>query len=323
MQKVVGSSPIIRSSQSPQNRSFSLRFAAGIIIMMARVSRRPWLVGAALLLLGVGVFVALLVQAQEGSTVTGDLRGSGNALLVHRSDEERLLVGTDDGAFESSDGGRSWRRSGLDGRQVVALARLEDGTVWAGGPGLLARSPDGGRSWTDARPQGLPSLDVRALSGSRDVSGRLEAAIGGEGLFRSNDGGRTFEKLGPPTQVGNDAQALAETIDGVIFLSDERRGVLTNSQGDGAEWVDALDRSSCALAPNYDDRHHAVLLAGSEEGVLRTTDQGQTWAQVLPLDDGCAAVAFSQGRIELAYALAADGTSYRSTDFGATWTATG
>lgn len=287
---------------------------------MVRLLRRSWLLVAVILLLGAAAVLSLLLQADEGSTVTGKPPRNGNALLVHRVSPERLLLGTDDGVYESVDGGQNWSRSGLDGRAVVALARLEDGTVWAGGPGFLAHSPDGGRSWADARPLGLPSLDVRALSGSRDVSGRLEAAIGGEGLFRSNDGGLTFQKLGLSSHVGRDARAVVETIDGVIFLSDERRGVTLNANGDGAEWIDVLDQSASTLAPNYDDQHHAFLLAGTEEGVLRTTDKGQTWVQVLPLESGGGPVAFSQSDIELAYALATDGTIYGSRDFGATWT---
>ncbi len=291
--------------------------------MMARALRRVWLPASSAFLLGAAVLLALFLRADGTSAVADNPTGSSNALLVDRAAADRLLLGTDDGALESLDGGQSWRRSGLEGMEVVALARLKDGTIWAGGHGFLARSSDGGRSWADVRPSGLPSLDVRALSASRDVSGRLEAAIAGEGLFRSNDGGRTFGKLGLSSHVGSEARALVETIDGVIFVSDERRGVLVNGDGDGMEWIDVLERSPSTLAPNYDDRHHALLLAGTDEGVLRTTDKGQTWVEVLPLESGGGPVAFSQSRIELAYTLAGNGTAYRSTDFGATWTPIG
>lgn len=290
---------------------------------MARRFSRTWLPALGALLLGASVLLAVLLRPDGASTLTGQSARSTNALLVHRLTADRLLLGTDVGAFESLDGGLSWRRSGLDGREVISLARLKDGTVWAGGRGFLARSSDHGRSWIDVRPPGLPSLDVRALSASRDVSGRLEAAIGGEGIFRSSDGGRTFGKLGPSSQAGSDARALAETIDGVIFLSDQRLGVVGNGDGDGADWIEVLSRSPSALAPNYSDRHHALLLAGTDEGVLRTTDKGQTWVEVLPLGNGAGPVAFSQSHIGLAYAIAGDGTAYRSTDFGATWTPVG
>lgn len=267
------------------------------------------------------VLVAVFFAGEEAPPHAGTISSGANTLLVDRVDAERLLVGTGDGVFESVDGGRSWRRTGLEGREVVALARVKDGTVWAGGRGLLARSSDAGRSWTAVSPRGLPRLDVRALSGSRDVGGRLEAGIGGAGLFRSNDGGRIFAKLGP-SDVGGEARALAETVDGVIFVSDERTGVIANSSGDGVEWIEVRSRSVRALAPNYADRRDGLLLAGSEDGVLRTTDKGQSWDNVLSLEGGATAVAFSQSTVGIAYALDRGGVTYRSADFGATWMAT-
>ena len=74
------------------------------------------------------------------------------------------------------------------------------------------------------------------------------------------------------------------------------------------------------LASNYADRLNPLLLACTEEGVLRTTDKGLTRVEVLPLASGAGPVAFSQSHVELAYTIARDGTAYRSTDFGATWT---
>jgi photosystem II stability/assembly factor-like uncharacterized protein len=283
-------------------------------------TKRLVLIVAGLLVAAVPLAAVVFARDEASPRDAGVARGA-DALLVHRVDAERLLAGTDDGVLESVDGGRSWRRSGLDGKEVVALARIRDGTVWAGGPGFLARSPDGGRSWTEVRPSGLVDPDVRALSGSRDVGGRLEAAIGGVGIFRSNDGGRSFEKLGVST-AGDEATDLKETIDGVIFLSDERLGVVVNGSGDGVEWIEVLDRSVSALAPNYADRHHGLLLAGTDEGVLRTADKGQTWQTVLSPADA-RAVAFSQSQTHIAYALTRDGTTYRSIDFGTTWTAMG
>ena len=57
-----------------------------------------------------------------------------------------------------------------------------------------------------------------------------------------------------------------------------------------------------------------------KEGVLRTTGNGLTWVEVLPLASGVGPVAFSQSHVELAYVIAGDGTAYRSMDIGATWT---
>jgi photosystem II stability/assembly factor-like uncharacterized protein len=275
------------------------------------------------LLVGGAIVLTVLLRT-EGASPAGDhVLRSANALLVDRVAADSLLAGTDTGVLASSDGGRTWARSGLEGRHIAALARLKDGTIWAGGRSGLARSVDNGRSWVDAYPAGLPALDVLALSASRDVQGRLEAAIAGYGLFRSADGGGNFAKLGLSRRVGSEARALAETIDGVIFVSDERLGVVVNGSGDGREWLEALGRSPHSLAPNYDDRHHATLLAGTEAGVLRTTDKGQSWHRVLALGQGAGPVAFAQSRVGQAYVVAADGAVYRSDDFGATWAPVG
>ena len=283
--------------------------------------RRGILVTAAVVAIAAtAVVAALALERTDDSKLKGRVPGS-RALLVHRFDAERLLLATADGVCESRDGGRNWRVSGLDGRNVVALARLKDGTVWAAGRGFLSRSSDGGRSWMDVRPTGLRRLDVRALSGSRDVGGRLDAAVDGIGLFRSDDGGRSFGRLGL-SNVGANATAIAETTDGVLFVSDERRGVVVNANGDGIGWLEALDQSVFALAPNFDDNHSGAVLAGTNESVLRTTNKGQTWAVVLDVAGGARAVAFSQTRLGTAYAVAGDGTTYRSGDFGATWTQT-
>jgi photosystem II stability/assembly factor-like uncharacterized protein len=92
--------------------------------------------------------------------------------------------------------------------------------------------------------------------------------------------------------------------------------------GDGVEWIELRPRSVRALAPNYADQRDGLLLAGSEEGVLRTTDKGQSWDSVLSLEGGATAVAFSQSTVGIAYALDRGGAIYRSADFGATWMAT-
>ncbi len=63
-----------------------------------------------------------------------------------------LLAGTDDGVARSSDGGLSWRPSGIAGFFVwdVAAAPDDPHTLFAvTEPAALFRSSDGGRSWVE------------------------------------------------------------------------------------------------------------------------------------------------------------------------------
>ena len=75
---------------------------------MAHRSRRTWLPALAALLLGASVLVALFLRPGGASSLTGQSARSTNPLLVHLVAAERLLPGTDDGAYVSLDGGRSW-----------------------------------------------------------------------------------------------------------------------------------------------------------------------------------------------------------------------
>ena len=112
-----------------------------------------------------------------------------HSLLVAPNAPDQLVLGTHQGLFRSTDGGRSWAQAELVNQDAMNLARASGRTVWAAGHGVLARSSDGGNNWQDVQPRGLPpSLDVHGFAVDSD-SGRLWAAVAGQGLYRSDDDG--------------------------------------------------------------------------------------------------------------------------------------
>lgn len=236
-----------------------------------------------------------------------------HSLLVDPDDSERLLLGTHAGVYESTNGGVSWRVGGLAGKDAMHFARERDGTVWAAGHNVLERSADGGRTWSEVRPEGLPNLDIHGFAASQDVDGLLYAAVAGEGLYRSDDGAATFR--GISSDVGPVVYALALTKDGVLFAADYERGVLVNANGDGVEWIEALEMQTLGLATNsLDPPRSRVLAAG--RSVRLTKDRGR-WDEVLDVESG--PVAFAPGDPKVAYALGFDRVLYRSDDAGETW----
>jgi photosystem II stability/assembly factor-like uncharacterized protein len=236
-----------------------------------------------------------------------------HSLLVDAADSERLLLGTHAGVYESTNGGVSWRTGGLAGKDAMHFARERDGTVWAAGHNVLERSRDGGRTWSEVRPDGLPSLDVHGFATSQDVEGLVYAAVAGEGIYRSDDGGGSFRRIS--SDVGGNVYALALTKDGVLFAGDYERGVLVNGNGDGAEWVETLDMQTLGLAANWLDPPRSRVLAAGRS-VQLTTDR-RVWNQVLSVESG--PVAFAPGDPKTAYAVGFDRVLYRSGDAGETW----
>lgn len=237
-----------------------------------------------------------------------------HSLLVSPTDTKQVLLGTHGGLYESVDGGRNWEFAELEDQDAMNLARADGNVVWAAGHDVLARSSDGGRTWEDVRPDGLPGLDVHGFAIDPQDPDRLYAAIAGVGLFRSADGGSTFEAV--PTEVGGAVMALAVTRDGRILAGDMQRGLVLSENG-GKTWRVALRVGVMGLAVNPEDGKR-VLMAGTE-GVSLSENGGRTWRPTLSLSPGAGPVAWAPSDPDLAYVVGFDQTLYTTTDGGFTW----
>ena len=143
---------------------------------------------------------------------------------------------------------------------------------------------------------------------------RLLAAIAGEGLFQSTDGGTSFTLVS--RQVGPGVMALAILPSGRVLAGDMATGTLVASSDGGRTWMPGVRASVMGLAVNPADSKR-VLASGP--GVLLSTDGGADWRQTLQLDKGSGPVAWSKSSPRTAYVVGLDRSLYRSTDAGATW----
>lgn len=265
----------------------------------------PALLGLVLALAGLGVGAA-----------AAELPGTPDyhSLLVSPADARQLVLGTHEGLFRSRDGGRTWARAELGGKDAMNLARSGPRTMWAAGHNVLARSVDGGASWQDVRPEGLPSLDLHGFAADPRSPQSLYAAVAGEGLYRSRDGGRSFSLVS--RAVGGSVFGLAVLRDGTILAGDVKRQLILTSRDGGKTWTGAARASILGLAVNPGD---PKLVLASGPGVVRSVDGGRTWKQVLRLDADTGPIAWAPGNPKIAYVVAFDRTLYRSGDGGATW----
>jgi hypothetical protein len=110
------------------------------------------------------------------------------------------------------------------------------------------------------------------------------------GLYRSDDGGRTWAMVGLPGQGhGVDVMAIAPhpTEAGTLYVGTHDAGVLKTTDG-GRTWravsagVGGRDVHGLAIHPDNPDTLHA-LVREAGAGLYRTTDGGDTWVRV---DDG-------------------------------------
>ena len=129
-------------------------------------------------------------QDAQAADVTG--------LAVDPANPEHLWAGFDGGVAESTDGGRTWRKAGLEGKKVRRLwADPQAGNqLYAGVTEDGIYRLDGAGAWT-AASKGLPARStVLALAPDGQKPGVLWAARDGGGIYRSADGGANWTNAG-------------------------------------------------------------------------------------------------------------------------------
>jgi photosystem II stability/assembly factor-like uncharacterized protein len=246
--------------------------------------------------------------------------------------------------FKSVDRGQTWRRSsrGLGVETGVALYSLAvdpvaPATLYAGTSRGVYKSTNAGRTWQPSN-QGASDLPVSALAVHPSAPSVLWAGTGtfdiqGAGVFRTTNGGATWA----PSRRGFSASWVASLALGpvssgetpVIYVGNPGQGVY-GSRNEGASWeslsTGLRGGNVETLLVHPDDP--AILYAGTDAGVARSTDGGATWRrrnQGLTDAQGKVAtvfsLAFQEGDPETLYA-GANQQIFKSTDGGSSWRVT-
>jgi photosystem II stability/assembly factor-like uncharacterized protein len=241
---------------------------------------------------------------------------------------DTFYAGTTQGLWASEDGASSWRPLTETGLVINAVAILPGGVLLLGceGAGIL-RSVDRGRTWAAANEGFSERCVSRVVVDPR--SGRIFAGLRNDrqhgGVFTLPRAGQEWVRLGSGLEgrellalalvEGPSGQLLAGTDDGVYLYA-----------AHGGVWrrlptvVDGFD-------PHPRVTEIAVLgasafVAATPQGLLRSTDAGETWQRHrLGLAGAILALAASGGEGGVLAAATPLGF-YRSRDKGASWTQT-
>lgn len=243
-------------------------------------------------------------------------------------DRETLWVAAaGGGVWKSTDGGRTFEESWPTRltQAVGALTVGQDGTLWAGtgetnpgggsttyaGTGLY-KSTDGGETWRsagleDSRRIGRIVIDPTDVDRMWvAVSGDLFRPGGTRGLYRSDDGGKTFQKVlggATPTAGAVDIAIDPQDTDTVysIFWDHLRTPEVRSYGGPGSRAYKSTDggetweqmteglpapgpdtgRMGIAVAPSDPDRLYLIHVdkLGGFAGFFTSADAGETWSR--------------------------------------------
>jgi photosystem II stability/assembly factor-like uncharacterized protein len=260
--------------------------------------------------------------------------------------------------------------TGFGGRVAdIAVDPLTADTVYAAtASGGVWKSTDRGLTWRSSWPADVTQA-MGAIGAARDGTlyagtgepnpGGGSITYGGTGLYKSTDGGATWERAGLRSAGAfgrivadpTDAQRVFAAAAGNLYVPGGQRG-LYRSDDAGKTWKRVLQgdndttgavdvavdpaNPNNVLATMWDHVRYEThrVYAGVGSGVYRSADGGDTWTEVelpgnvKPEDVGRIGVAFAPSDPRRAYAIVSnklDGTGvglWRSDDGGATWART-
>lgn len=242
-------------------------------------------------------------------------------LAVDPRDPAHLLMGTDLGLLRSRSGGRSWAPEGQ--AQIIgavfALAFTPDGqTVLCAAPSGVFRSHDG--EWTRAdAPQGATPARALAMGAA---PGRVYL-LGRGGLFRSDDGGRSYDRIARTLPAEAEITALAVATSPSEIVHAVIDGAAMASEDGGETWhrraggFGDAPIDTVVLDPSSPRR---VWAAGADR-VYRSDDRGLTWravGQPLP-EPGTTVRGIAADPAARTLVVTTHRGLYRSEDGGASW----
>ncbi len=255
------------------------------------------------------------------------------SLAIARSAPQTLFATGRGGIIRSTDGGDTWAAAnrGLKAAAVFALALDPStaSTVYAGTDGGVFKSTNAGSNWSGAAP-GLRSPSATALLIDPSTPSTIYA--GGKGVFKSLDGGETWDALG---LLGTRITTLAidPVIPANVYAGTENYALYKSTNG-GANWNQTLAAAVYALvfkprqpsepsemwAADYEYPGLPGLFIGST--LFKSFDGGSTWRQsgvISTSSVSAGALVIDPTRPYIAYA-GTEGSLYKSVDAGVTWT---
>lgn len=252
--------------------------------------------------------------------------GSIGAVAVAESDPNVVYVGTGehavrgvmthpgDGVYKSTDAGKTWKKIGLELTQHISRIVInpkDPNIVLVAAQGMLYshspqrgvyKSSDGGASWksvlfvddkTGAAELSMAMNNPRILYAAMWEHGRLPWKVisggPGSGLYKSTDGGDSWEKMkdGLPEEMGKMAIAVSRSNPETVYAliesdSDKEAGGLFVSHDAGKKWSRITNDHRLVQRAWYyielfiDPKNEDTIYVMSAPA-LRSTDGGKTW----------------------------------------------
>ncbi len=273
-----------------------------------------------------------LANKGDISTVTA------NSLAFDPSTPDTLYMAASGGIYKSTDGAKTWRYI-LSNISVadIGIDPYQPNVIYAAGivgqNGKIIKSLDSGTSWVDVYTEPSKNNTVSAVAVSPGNSSIVLAGLATGEIIRSFDGGHTWQSSKDLAdriiriKFGPSGSAYALTVHKGIFRSSDLgvgwdliSGSLSGSSFSSANQAPTSVTVFYDLA--LDRRQTGVLYLGTEQGLFRSVDDGNSWAFLsFPVKNAslrASAVAVDPNNSNSLFA-AVSSTIFKSSNGGVTW----
>lgn len=234
-----------------------------------------------------------------------------------------LYAGTAGGAvWKSLDGGAHWfsASEGLQSFDVTSLAIAPGGSgrIWAGTPGGIYQTDDGGASWqrvwsVPGRPDGALDHWVVSLAAHPTDPDVAWAGTWSGMMLKTLDGGATWEKVEVPNG-GSFNLTIDPTAPDTIYAS--RSFAIDKTTDGGVTWTRIREGDAPLLVLDPSDPR--ILYIGGFR-LWKSTDAGASWIRLPGIDENVYGLFLDPNHPSVLLAGTSNGRLMRSEDAGATW----
>jgi photosystem II stability/assembly factor-like uncharacterized protein len=194
------------------------------------------------------------------------------------------------GVWKSSDLGETWFsiQNNLDSTgygndiaidsdnpNILYVAKDNNG---GGGSTCLSKSTNGGQSWFDITPQGLSIPAIIRVRISHFDHQRLYIVTLSDGVWRSTDGGATWQPKNRGLRILMAANLEIDPVDGTLFLGVYDDGAYKSTDG-GDNWDPISDNINVSWSHDLaiSPFEPAKICAAMNNGLFHSNDMGENW----------------------------------------------
>ena len=268
-------------------------------------------------------------------------------IAIHPQNPKIVFAGTQRGVYRSKDQGDNWERMNLTEGRVVWSIKFhpnDPNVMFLGTEGSeVFKSEDAGENWTYQSTISNPdsvqmafATRILGLAIESSNPNHMFAALEVGGAARSSDAGKSWQLTnnnfaGDVDLMDLHGVAVGSADSSSVFISNRVGVWRTRDRGDNWEYLQ-FERFSgikysrgIQASPNDPNTLYACVgmdFGSAEGGVLRTTDQGDTWER---FDKGVSAqsttfgVAINNQNPEQVYFCTRRGGVFGTHDAGASW----